>query len=438
MSVIDKLSSISDTLSEIFKFANENTEIKEDFEEYLKTIGMYNAPASQINSVIVSYVFERVFHKGADTVFSMFLKEKKDIDFQTKKIVQSLQNSIDALFEVKNVHKNGFDLNNLVNEKKYFAMPLVKMSHLRGIYKGSYMLARIFPFENEYYIVEIRETFSSLDKNRVLKYAVAKIIEQPENLYKDNPDKIDEIEDEISKFTQKFVECFGTDEIITTNICVDELISDFNDYYFGTEEAKTPEQIKELIQPVEKYAYFKVPEFNSTYDNYIESSMAGFSSHSHKYDVGVIFDKDTGMFIVPFYGTLCHICETENYKEVEGWDQCIKSIMENDKIPAVLIKRISDKYPSFVNILNDLYETNMTIDEYLEKYKIDYLKNKIYSPTSVLYSSKAFGDLMGFIPTEEETKAKEIQKTQGATVGRNDPCPCGSGKKYKKCCGAVV
>ena len=22
-----------------------------------------------------------------------------------------------------------------------------------------------------------------------------------------------------------------------------------------------------------------------------------------------------------------------------------------------------------------------------------------------------------------------------ANVGRNDPCPCGSGKKYKKCCG---
>ncbi|MCA9791670.1 MAG: SEC-C domain-containing protein, partial [Candidatus Eremiobacteraeota bacterium] len=23
----------------------------------------------------------------------------------------------------------------------------------------------------------------------------------------------------------------------------------------------------------------------------------------------------------------------------------------------------------------------------------------------------------------------------GPKVGRNDPCPCGSGKKYKKCCG---
>lgn len=27
-------------------------------------------------------------------------------------------------------------------------------------------------------------------------------------------------------------------------------------------------------------------------------------------------------------------------------------------------------------------------------------------------------------------------KHQGPVIGRNDPCPCGSGKKHKKCCGA--
>ncbi|MCL0041203.1 SEC-C metal-binding domain-containing protein [Dehalococcoidia bacterium] len=26
------------------------------------------------------------------------------------------------------------------------------------------------------------------------------------------------------------------------------------------------------------------------------------------------------------------------------------------------------------------------------------------------------------------------QRKQPVGVGRNDPCPCGSGKKYKKCC----
>ena len=37
-------------------------------------------------------------------------------------------------------------------------------------------------------------------------------------------------------------------------------------------------------------------------------------------------------------------------------------------------------------------------------------------------------------PDEEEETASA--KPSGAKVGRNDPCPCGSGKKYKKCCGA--
>ena len=34
---------------------------------------------------------------------------------------------------------------------------------------------------------------------------------------------------------------------------------------------------------------------------------------------------------------------------------------------------------------------------------------------------------------KEQKESTTIRK--GQTVGRNDPCPCGSGKKYKKCCG---
>ena len=34
-----------------------------------------------------------------------------------------------------------------------------------------------------------------------------------------------------------------------------------------------------------------------------------------------------------------------------------------------------------------------------------------------------------------EESPPEPQRREGKKVGRNDPCPCGSGKKYKKCCG---
>ena len=36
---------------------------------------------------------------------------------------------------------------------------------------------------------------------------------------------------------------------------------------------------------------------------------------------------------------------------------------------------------------------------------------------------------------DKDTVRKETVKKDGPTIGRNDPCPCGSGKKYKQCCG---
>ena len=36
-----------------------------------------------------------------------------------------------------------------------------------------------------------------------------------------------------------------------------------------------------------------------------------------------------------------------------------------------------------------------------------------------------------------EQAQKQPMKREGEKIGRNDPCPCGSGKKYKKCCGKL-
>jgi preprotein translocase subunit SecA len=35
----------------------------------------------------------------------------------------------------------------------------------------------------------------------------------------------------------------------------------------------------------------------------------------------------------------------------------------------------------------------------------------------------------------ELSKPKPKPQRSGPKVGRNDPCPCGSGRKYKQCCG---
>jgi uncharacterized protein YecA (UPF0149 family) len=39
--------------------------------------------------------------------------------------------------------------------------------------------------------------------------------------------------------------------------------------------------------------------------------------------------------------------------------------------------------------------------------------------------------------TEVDFLPQEVEPLEAASarIGRNSPCPCGSGKKYKKCCG---
>ena len=64
-------------------------------------------------------------------------------------------------------------------------------------------------------------------------------------------------------------------------------------------------------------------------------------------------------------------------------------------------------------------------------------KNMVDAKADWLYELPMWDEIFD----EEKKKAlyKEAKKAntvvKGKKIGRNDPCPCGSGKKYKQCCG---
>jgi preprotein translocase subunit SecA len=41
-------------------------------------------------------------------------------------------------------------------------------------------------------------------------------------------------------------------------------------------------------------------------------------------------------------------------------------------------------------------------------------------------------------PAGDDSRPDQTVKREGDKIGRNSPCPCGSGKKYKKCHGQLV
>ncbi len=424
----DRMESINSVIKSIAEFIQTHEDIKIDFNEYLRTIGASSKTGVPLQTACFSYILERNLGEDLKSIPELYLENNKNLDKETKDIVNAIDKSISSVFEIKKVTKTGFDLLNIVNERKYMVISLMKMTAFRGLGSGDYVIARLVNLNGDYYLLEISGVLPASRKDDAYRFAVAKIIQNPELVYLDNPEKQKEIEQDVADVYKKFVDFFGKTEIITTNKCADDLIGMFNDY---AEEGKKGDY-KELIKEPEEYKFFNVTEFNNSYDNFLENSLGGFSSHKETYDVGIIYDEELGLYAVPFYGTFNKIFEVPDYTKVLNYDSCIKYFLTNDKYSANLIRMVAAKHKNFMEIVNAVLAKNYTLEELLKKYKRRYVDNKIISSTTVLYRSSAFSGTLGII--EDNENKPEIDTTK--KIGRNDPCPCGSGKKYKKCCGA--
>ena len=431
MSVIEKLAIISDTITKIMNFVVSNETVKPDFDEYLATLSAKNADTSKVQALIIPYIFERRLTEEKKTIIQLFIDNNADITEEEANIIKCLEQSMSSVYEVRRVLSNGFELYNLVNEKMYKVLSLVKMNNFRGITPGQFALCRIFPMNNEFYLLEVSNVLSSINKDEVYKYAIAKIIEKPEDAYEQNPKKLEQIEALVENFGKKFLECFNNDEVITTNIYADNLINLFN-IYCDEDIMPDKEEFEANIKQVEKNRYFTVSDFRNSYSDFMEKSLEGFSSHNAVYDIGIIYDKELGLFVLPFYQTFCKVYEETDYKVVQGYKDCIKNFLENDKVPANIIRKVANRYSNFMDRTNEILETNYTLDSLLNYYKADSVEKKIFSSASVLYASKIFEEMMQVVTTKEENKQQE--GIDYSNIGRNDKCPCGSGKKYKNCC----
>ncbi len=64
-------------------------------------------------------------------------------------------------------------------------------------------------------------------------------------------------------------------------------------------------------------------------------------------------------------------------------------------------------------------------------------KNMVAAKADWLYNLPEWDDIFPQEKKDElykEQKSSTTFKREGKKIGRNDPCPCGSGKKFKQCC----
>lgn len=96
------------------------------------------------------------------------------------------------------------------------------------------------------------------------------------------------------------------------------------------------------------------------------------------------------------------------------------------------IEREIDSLPGMIkNKLKDpqIKQRFIDIAKRMEKDGVDFKSIRQMKKWMKAHEAELKAEQAGGVP-KVETVVHE-----GPRIGRNDPCPCGSGKKYKKCCG---
>ena len=128
-------------------------------------------------------------------------------------------------------------------------------------------------------------------------------------------------------------------------------------------------------------------------------------------------------------------------------------LADPDTVITGTVEELAEKYETdimtmtgFLDGINESLVKPNPIDTMTEKTEVSLgfdkerlYKNMVAAGADWLYGLPEWNDIFDAdkqAALYKEQKQSQTVRNEGPKIGRNDPCPCGSGKKYKKCCGA--
>lgn len=145
---------------------------------------------------------------------------------------------------------------------------------------------------------------------------------------------------------------------------------------------------------------------------------------------------------------LKQIWETYFQEEKKIYQKLLKN---PDEVVSGTVRELADKYDipvltmaGFLDGINDSLKEKNPIDEMEEDTQVQLgfdkellYKNMVAAEADWLYNLEEWDDIFDAETQKALYKEQKSSTTivKGEKVYPNDPCPCGSGKKYKKCCG---
>ena len=199
------------------------------------------------------------------------------------------------------------------------------------------------------------------------------------------------------------------------------------------EGVSSQEEISLLVQSLLKNimkleSYVFIPYVREIADSlaYMDDDLrAGLTEAERQYEIESLDDKDYDevfhdLFIILDSGCDCEDCKT-NIAGMEHYILSEKEIFRSQ------LTRLKSEFPRLYALhsgfFNEVLDANARNLQKMQNQRLTILTKHGYQPSP-------------YYDEDDELPVPQPARREETKVGRNDPCPCGSGKKFKKCCGA--
>ena len=341
------------------------------------------------------------------TVIDRFLAETPELNEREKATVLRWKDPVVGLFQVKRTLSDGFVAENLINEVEYTIKPTTIPQKLERLARpGAFFRAKIIPVNDKEYIFSGTQEFLNISEKEILKAVATIQMKHPEFAFRDNEEKIRKGFELQKKDRELFIEYFGSDEILTEGRKLPALAVEFMNYRLSKIEKPLPEG-------------YKPPEMH--FPRGLLKSK----------DVGIVFDELSDQHYLINYGIILNVFQNPDESKIQRYKKDILAYLEDQTISPHVLRKLFFRFPqnaeSIIRKILDRpqFSLEKDFDSLMDEFKPSFKGKRVYP--YILPMSTKFVEAM----KPEIGKKKE----DGQKVGRNDRCSCGSGKKYKKCCG---
>jgi uncharacterized protein YecA (UPF0149 family) len=352
-------------------------------------------------------------------VIDHFLDQHPELPEAERAMLQGWKDPVEGVFQIERREGDALVAVNLIDELTYRIYSNMGPGVFSQMRPGSFLITRAVPVEDEWVLSGYSRLWPASDRLGAYRLAAQLATLRPALSFR-NPQKLEQAWELQRADRDQFLAFFGSDMVIIPGRELKERLRAYEQVWQH-----------ELRDAQDRSATEREQQESDRRPPLLTSKLP--QAFYQMATVGAIYDEAEGLSFFPEFGLVEETFARPELAAEPAHEDAVLEYLNNPDIGPLPLRRLGERDPEhadrvFRTILRQPdFSWERDGEALLRRHKPRAFDREPQPSVTVL--SEPLARALRSAAREEQAGSPQRHP------GRNDPCPCGSGKKFKRCCG---